>query len=453
MNLGEKLRDAIEKIRNSSSIDKETVKESVKEIQRALISSDVEVSLVLELSKKIEENAFKDLPEKISRKEYVIKTVYDELVKVLGGEETLTPENPKKILLVGLYGQGKTTSAAKLGKYYSKRGKKVGVIAADTFRAAAFEQLKQLSEKANLSFYGNPKEKKAEKVVEEGIKALKQCDLIIVDSAGRSALDKDLVDEIKKINHSLKPDLTILVLSADLGQLAKKQSIAFKETVGVNGILLTKVDGSAKGGGALTACSITRSPVYFIGTGEKLEDLQEFNAQRYLSRIMGYGDLQSLLEKAKEAAEEEAIDPEELLKGEFNLQTFYSQLKATKKMGPLNKVMEMMGLSMQLPKEQMEMTEEKLDNFKVIMDSMTKQEKADPEILNKNRILRIAKGSGTTEEEVRELLKQFKNMKNMFKKFKKLNDEKYLSKLQKKGGMEEIMKGFGKSKKKKFKIR
>ncbi|MDO8538574.1 MAG: signal recognition particle receptor subunit alpha, partial [archaeon] len=450
MNLGEKLRNAVEKIRNSSSLDKETVKEAVKEIQRALISSDVEVSLVLDLSKKIEENAFKDLPEKISRREFVIKTVYDELVKVLGGEKTSTPDNPKRILLCGLYGQGKTTSAGKLGKYYSKRGKKVGLIAADTFRPAAFEQLKQLSEKANLQFFGNPKEKKAEKVVEEGIKKLKECDLIIVDSAGRSALDKELVEEIKKVNHAFKPDYTILVLSADLGQLAKKQSIAFKEAIGVNGILLTKVDGSAKGGGALTACSITRSPVYFIGTGEKLEDLQEFNAQRYLSKIMGYGDLQELLEKAKEASMEEELDPEELLKGEFSLQTFYSQLKATKKMGPLNKVMEMMGLNMQLPKEQMEMTEEKLDKFKVMMDSMTKQEKADPELLNKNRILRIANGSGTSEEEVRELLKQFKNMKNMFRKFKKLNDEKYLSKLQKKGGMEQLLKGMGKTKKKKF---
>src|SRR3989344_5651053 len=291
MGLGEKLRQAIEKIRNSSSLDKETVKEAVKEIQRALISSDVEVSLVLDLSKKIEENAFKDLPAKMSRREFIIKTVYDELAKVLGGEKTLTPENPKRILLIGLYGQGKTSSTGKLGKYYSKRGKKVGVIAADVFRPAAFEQLKQLSEKAHLEFYGNAKEKKAEKIVEEGLKQLKNCDLIIVDSAGRSALDKDLVEEIKKVNKAFKPDFTILVLSADLGQLAKRQSIAFNEAIGVNGILLTKTDGSAKGGGALTACAITKSPVYFIGTGEKLEDLQEFNAQRYLSRIMGYGDL------------------------------------------------------------------------------------------------------------------------------------------------------------------
>ncbi|MFH1256313.1 MAG: signal recognition particle receptor subunit alpha [Candidatus Diapherotrites archaeon] len=447
MGLGEQLRKALERLRNSTVLDKETVKEAVKELQRALIASDVEVKLVLELSKKIEREAFKDLHPSINRKEHIIKTTYDLLSELIGGEGKKAPEKPKKILLVGLFGQGKSTSTAKLAKYYSKRGLKVGMICADSFRPAAFEQLKQLSEKNKIAFYGNPKEKNAAKIVKEGLQELKGFDLVIVDSAGRSALDKELVKEIKEVNSVLKADERWLVLGADVGQIAKKQAQAFHEAVGVNGVIITRMDGSAKGGGALAACNETSAPVYFIGTGEKADDLQEFDSQRFLGRIMGYGDLQALLEKAEEVQEEEELDLEELMKGEFNLDVFYKQLKAARKMGPLNKVMEMMGMGMQVPKEQMELTEEKLDAFKYIMDSMTKEEKLDPEKINKSRIERIAKGSGKSEQDVRELLKHFKQMKNVFKKFRKI-DEKTM----KKGmDMNKMMQMFGK--KKKMKIR
>jgi signal recognition particle subunit SRP54 len=446
MGFGEKLRNAIEKIRNSALLDKETVKEAVKEIQRALISADVQIELVLKLTKKIEEEAFKKLPQGINRREFIVKNTYDILAEALGGEKKLEKE-PERILLVGLYGSGKTTSAAKLAKYYSKRGKKTGLICADTFRPAAFEQLKQLAEKVNVEFFGIEKEKNAAKVVKEGIKKFNEFDLVIVDSAGRSALDEDLVKEIKEVNAELKPDLVLLVLGADIGQIAGKQAKAFNEAVGVNGVMLTKMDGSAKGGGALIACSITNSPVYFIGTGEKMNDLEEFNAVRYLSRIMGYGDLQGLLEKVKEATEEEELDLEELMEKEFNLDVFYKQLKAARKMGPLNKVMELMGLGNQIPKEQMELGEEKLDSFKVIMDSMTKKEKENPDLLNHSRILRIAKGSGKKEEEVRELIKHYKRMKKVFKQMKKLSDPKML---EKKGALEKLMRKFAKQKKIKF---
>lgn len=340
-----------------------------------------------------------------------------------------------------------TTSTIKLAKWYTKRGLKVGVICADTFRVAAFEQLKQLSEKAKIDFFGVQNEKNAAKVVKEGIAHFKGFDLIICDSAGRSGLDEELVKEIKEINRVFEPDQKWIVLSADIGQVAKKQAKAFDEAVKINGVVITKTDGSGKGGGALAACRATNSSVYFIGTGEKIDDFEQFDANRFLSRIMGYGDLGGLLEKARQAQEESEEDLEEIMEKGFTLETFYAQLKAAKKMGPLNKVLEMAGFSQSLPKEAMELGEEKLDGFKVILDSMTKQEKRDPKTLNKSRIERIAKGSGKKEEEVRELLKNYKNMEKMFKQFSGLNEEKI-----KKGGLSGFLKKFS-GKKKKLKIR
>ena len=451
--MGEKLRNALDSIQKARVVDKDAVMEALKEMQRALIAADVEVKLVLELTKKLEKEAFKELPKGLTRKEHIVKLMHDSLVELIGGKEKKEIE-PKKILLVGLYGSGKTTSAVKIAKYYGKRGKKAGVIAADSYRPAAFEQVKQLAEKAKIPYYGNPKEKKAAKIVEQGLKELKEFDVLIVDSAGRNALDKELVKEIKEVGKVLNADQRWLVTGADIGQVAKKQAQAFNEAVDVNGVVITRIDGAAKGGGALAGCAVTGAKVHFIGTGEKIDDLEEFDADRYLGRIMGYGDLAGLLEKAREAGmEEEELSQEELLKGEFNLKIFYQQLKAARKMGPLSKVAEMVGLKMQLPEEVLEQSEEKLDAFKTVMDSMTEQELKEPEVLNKGRIERIAKGSGKREEDVRELIKQYKLMKKMFKKFKKIGSEKQLKKMQKSGGLD-FAKMFGaKVKKKKFRVR
>lgn len=451
---GEKLRNAIEGLKRATVLDKDAIKAAVKEIQRALISADVEVSLVLELSKKIESKAFEELPKGLSRREHIVKITYDSLVELLGGESKNFPENPQKILLVGLFGSGKTTTAGKLGKFYSKRGKNIGIICADTFRPAAFEQLKQLSEKAKLDFFGIETEKNAAKVVLEGLKKFHGKDLIIVDSAGRNALDNSLVEEIKEINSIFKPDQTWLVLGADLGQIAKKQAQAFHEAIGVNGVILTRTDGSAKGGGTLAACNETKAPVYFIGAGEKLEDLEKFEANRFLSKVMGYGDLKGLLEKAMEISEEQDLSPEQLMQEQFNFKTFYQQLKAAKKMGPLGKVAEMMGFSMKIPKEHLDMGQEKLDNFGHIIDSMGEKERLNPELLNKSRIQRIAKGSGTTEQDVRELIKQFKQMQKMLSSFKKIGSEKEIEKMSSGKGLEKLMQKMGmKQKKKKFRLK
>ena len=243
--------------------------------------------------------------------------------------------------------------------------------------------------------------------------------MVIVDSAGRNGLDEELTREIKRVHAAFKPEHTWLVLGADVGQVAKKQAQAFHDSVGVNGVILTRMDGSAKGGGALAACALTQSPVYFLGTGEKADDFEEFEAQRYLSRVMGYGDLKGLLDKIKdlEFDEEKA---KAALEGEFNLQVFYEQLQATKAMGPLDKVMEMMGLKAQLPKEALEVSEKKMNSFKVLMDSMTPQEKTHPELLSHARLERICRGAGRKVEEARELIAHYKKMKKMFKQFSKL---------------------------------
>ena len=452
MGLGETLRKAMDKIQGASIVDKEVVKEVIKEIQRALIAANVDTTTVFALSKKIEERAFGEIKGQLSRREYVTKATYDALVEMLGGKKT--PEEPKRILLCGLFGSGKTTACSKIALYYKKRGKKVGLICADIFRPAAFEQLQTNAKLAGAEFFGIKGEKNAGKVVRQGMKELetKGCNLIICDSAGRSALDDELVKEIKEIDGAFNGEEKWLVMGADLGNLAKKQAQAFHNTVGINGVIITRMDGSSKGGGALVACNETGASVYFISTGEKVGEFEAFDANRYLSRIMGYGDLEGLLEKAKEA-EMENFDPEQLLKGNFNLRMFYEQLKATKKMGPLNKVAEMLGLGVKLPKEMLEQGQEKMDSFKVIIDSMTEQERTQPEVLNRSRIERVAKGAGVKVEDVRELIKQYKQMKKMFKKFKNIQSEKAMKQFGEKGLGDMMRQMQGKKMAKKFRLK
>jgi len=460
MGLGDKLRQAMEKLRTAVFIDRETIKEAVKEIQRALIASDVELNLVLKLSKEIEELSSKEPPKGINQREFVIKTTYDKLIELLGGfGQAVVPENPERILMIGLFGSGKTTSIAKLAKYYQKRGKTIGVICADFSRPAAFEQLEQALKPINVSIHGKPElsgkagNQDIKKVILEGLQAFKEKNLIICDSAGRSGLDEELKKEIQAIHESFKPRHSWLVLSADIGQAAKKQAKAFKESIGVEGILISKMDGSAKGGGALAACHETKAPVLFIGIGEKINDLEEFDAQRYLQRLMGYGDIKGLLEKAQEIKLEEELSPEDLLEKDFNLLVFQKQLKATKQMGPLGKVAEMLGLKASMPSEALELSEQKLKDFEVVMQSMTKKELMDPDLLNKSRIERIAKGSGKKEENIRELIKHYKRMKKMFKSFKELGKglkEKELEKMDM-GKIMQKIKGLGQ--RKKLKIR
>ncbi len=450
MGLGESLRKAMDKIQGAGAIDKEVVKEAIKEMQRALIAANVDITTVLALSKKIEESAFEPAQKGMTQREHIVKITYDALVGVLGGKEA--PQNPKKILLCGLFGSGKTTMTGKLARYYRTRGHKVGVIAADTFRPAAYEQLQTNAKLAEAKFFGIKEEKDPAKIIKKGLEELKECGIIICDSAGRSALDDELVKEIQEIDKAFNAEEKWLVLGADIGNLAKKQAQAFHKAVGVNGVIITKMDGSSKGGGALVACNETGASVYFISTGEKQNDFEGFDANRYLSRIMGYGDLQGLLEKAKEA-EIENLDGEAIMRGELNFKVFYQQLQATKKMGPLNKVAELLGLGTKLPKDMMEQGQEKLDNFKIIIDSMTEKERTQPELMNRARVERIAKGAGKNTEEVRELIKQFKQMKKMFKKFKNIQSEKAMKNFGEKGIGDMLKQMQGRKAMKKFRLK
>jgi len=429
--LSEGLQSSITNLRKAVVIDKKAVKNYTKEIQKTLLSADVQIEQVFELSKRIEDRGLLEKPPgMLSRKENLIRITYEELVNLLGKGEPVEIQDGQKILLVGTQGSGKTTTVAKLGRYFKKKGLHPKLICADTFRPAAYEQLKQLSEEIKLPFYGNPQEKNALNIIKEGIKEFKNEGLILIDSEGRHKLDKELMKDINKIYKEIKPESILLILDGTMGQQAGKEAEAFKNSSRVDGIILTKLDGTAKGGGAISACSATGSGVNFIGTGEHINDFEEFNPEGFVSRLIGFGDLEGLLEKAKEVDFDEKA-AERMMSGKFNMNDIYSQIQQMKKMGPMKQVAGMLPFGAKIPKDLMELQEEKLEKFIYIMDSMTAQEREDPSIIKRERIGRISSGSGTRPEEVRELINYHKKMKKMMRMF---GDERKLKRLMKRLG-------------------
>ncbi|MDD5086766.1 MAG: signal recognition particle protein Srp54 [Candidatus Nanoarchaeia archaeon] len=438
-NLGSSLKNTLSKIAKVIFVDEKLINELIKDIQRALLQADVNVKLVFELTKKIKERALKEeTPSGLTKKEYLVKIVYEELVNFVGKEEGKIEikEKPTKIMLVGLFGSGKTTQAGKLANYYTKRGKKVALVGLDTHRPAAMDQIEQVAKQAKVPVFIDKKQKDPLKIIKDYEKEFKKFDLIIFDTSGRDALSEDLIKEIKEINNEIKAKENLLVISADIGQAAQNQAQAFNESCGITGVIVTKMDGTAKAGGALTACAATDAKIKFIGTGEKLNDLELFKPEGFISRLLGMGDLEALLEKAEEAiSKEEAEDlGKRFLKGEFNLIDLYEQMQAMNKMGPLNKITEMIpGFSqLKLPKDALKVQEGKLKKWKFIMESMSREELEDPDIITSSRIDRIASGSGSNAKEVRELLKQYKQSKKMAKMFKGSNPK----------NMEKMMKRF-----------
>ena len=440
--LGESLKDALQKVAKSIFVDDTLVNELVKELQRALLQSDVNVKLVFGLSQRIRERVLKEeTPGSLTKREHLIKVVYEELVKFLGGEESQidTSAKPTTIMLSGLFGSGKTTTAGKLARYFSKRALKVALVQLDVYRPAAFDQLQQLGKQINVPVFGNKSEKDPLKVYRSCENELKKFDVVIVDTAGRDALSTQLIEELKSVADAIKPKENILIISADIGQAAEKQATAFHEACKITGVIITKLEGTAKGGGALSACAVSGAPVKFIGVGEKIENLERFNPKGFVGRLLGMGDIEALLEKAKEAiTEEEAKDiSEKFLKGEFTLLDLYEQMQAMKKMGPIAKVMDMIpGFGqLKLPKDMLEVQEGKLKKWKFAMDSMTKNELGDPELLTADRIERIAKGAGISSSEVKELIKQYRQSKKVVKMFKGATPKKMQQMLGKMGGM------------------
>jgi len=417
MDLGRSLRQALAKFTGAPVADEKAVKALCRELQRVLISSDVNVKLVFELTKKIENRALDaKLAKGLSLREHVVKVVYEELSGMMG--EKYEPRlSPHKVLLLGLYGSGKTTTAGKLAHFYKSRGLSVGVISCDVDRPAAYEQLQQVSRQCGAAFYGIHGEKDVRKILAEAGGKCKE-DIVIVDSSGRSAFEEDLVSQLKVINNEFAPEEKFLVLSADIGQVAGKQAGQFHEAVGLSGVIITKMDGSGKGGGALSAVAASKAKVAFIGTGEKMDALEPFDAQKFVGRLLGFPDLTALMEKVKKIAEEEKLPDQ--AEEKLTLRVFYEQLKAAKKLGPLSSVFSMLGAA-DVPQDMVRTSEGKLKKFETIINSMTPSEREDASLLrkNKSRIDRIAAGSGTSPDDVRELLQQFEKVNSMFMQFKK----------------------------------
>lgn len=438
--LGESLRTTLAKIAKTGTIDEKSIKEMVRDIQRALLQADVNVKLALKLTREIERRALSEKPASTAgAREHVVKIVYEELVKVLGTPREIKPGRKQTIMMVGLYGQGKTTTTGKLGKWFSKKGLKVGFIAADVHRPAAYEQLKTLAQQSNSLFYGEPDAWKgqekdetemqlgaavAAKIVERGIKELRpKCDVIIVDTAGRDKLEEGLIEEMKQVFEIAKPDEKFLVIDAQVGQQAGPQARAFHEAVQVTGVIVTKLDGTAKGGGALSAVSETQAPVMWVGVGEKIDDLEKFDPARFISRLLGMGDIQTLLEKAQEVVGDDAEEAEDMAKkimtGRFSLVEMRQQMEMLSGMGPLSKVLDMIpGFASargKMQNAQMEETQRKFEQFKVIMSSMTPYEMENPGEIKSSRIRRIARGAGVDSKEVKDLLAYYETSKKTMK--------------------------------------
>jgi len=422
--LGSSLYDAIRKIIRAPVVDAELIKELIRDFQRALLQADVNVQLVMELSQVIEKRALdEELPPGISRKEHVVKVVYDALTAFVGEKPVsleIRPGRQNVLMLIGIQGSGKTTHAAKLARYFQKRGLKPALICADTFRPGAYDQLEQLAESINVDFYGEPDGKDPVKVARNGVKKFSDYEVVLLDTSGRHKEEKSLMVEMQQIARAVKPQEIILVLDGTIGQQASAQAAAFNEATDVGSIIVSKLDGSARGGGALSGVAATGAPIKFIGTGEKIEDLEQFVPGRFIGRLLGMGDIESLVAKVKEAeVEVSEKDINALLSGKFTLTDMYHQLEAMRKMGPLQKVLQMVpGLSYQLPDADLDMAEERMDRFKYIIDSMTPEERDNPKVINASRTRRIARGSGTEEREVRELIKQYNATRKMLRQLK-----------------------------------
>lgn len=431
-NLGTNLKDALKKLAGKTVIDRVAVEELVKDLQRALLQADVNVKQVMQLSQTIKKRSLEEEPPKgVTAREHVLKIVYEELVRLVGGKVEVSLGR-QTILMAGLQGSGKTTTTGKIARYFKKKGLRVGVICADTFRPGAYTQLKTLCDRVQVSCFGDPKETDARKIVAEGLKQLKD-EVIIVDTQGRHALEDELIQEIIDLNELTSATHRWLVLDAALGQQAREQARRFHDAVQIDGVIITKMDGTAKGGGALSAVSETGSGIVFIGAGETIEDLEWFDPDSFISRLLGMGDLKALAEKVQESIKEDDIDVNAMLSGKFTLRDMYKQLEAVNKMGPLKQVLSMLPLGgMDVPTEAVDVTTVKMERYRVIMDSMTSTELDDPTVLNGSRVHRIARGAGASLEEVRELIKYYKMMKRTFKSLK--GGEK---------GMQRLMKKFG----------
>ncbi|MFX0170051.1 MAG: signal recognition particle protein Srp54 [Candidatus Hodarchaeota archaeon] len=424
--LGSALNQAVRKLLRSSIVDEKAVKELVQDLQRALLQADVNVHLVMELTSRIQERSLKEaMAPGISRREYVIKVVNEELTAILGSKTvplTMQPTKSNTYLVVGIQGSGKTTNVVKLAKLLKREGHSVGVVAADTFRPGAYDQLKQLAERAEVPCFGDPKEQDAIKIAKKGVKHFEseKTQVILVDTAGRHKEEEGLIREMKQIAKAVNPNEIILVVDGTLGQQASSQAAAFNAATPIGSIIVTKLDGSARGGGALSAVAATGAPIKYIGTGEKVNDLEKFQPTKFVGQLLGMADFESLLKKVQEA---EAMPDKDLAKallsGKFTLKDMMVQMEAMGNVGSIGKILSMLGLGYKVPEELQEVAAENIEKWKVIMKSMTQDELENPKVIRSSRIQRIARGSGTQQKDVKELLKQYQQSRKFIKQIRK----------------------------------
>ncbi len=409
--LGKSLRGVLQRIARGSTVDEALLSEVVRDIQRALLQADVNVQLAIDLTQRVKRRATEEKPPAgASVRDFLIRIIYEEVRGILGKDRPFDLR-PRKILLAGLFGQGKTTTAGKLARYFQKKGIRVGLVAADVHRPAAVDQLEQLATKVGCDFYANRAEHRAEKIVTEALEKFPPHLAVIVDTAGRSGIDAELVEELKRVRTALQPDEVLLVLDAAMGQAAGRSAEAFHKAVGLTGVILTKLDGSAKGGGALSAVAVSGAPILFIGTGEHLDELERFEPTRFVSRLLGMGDIQTLLERFEELSDKEAAEnaAKRLMTGHFTLRDMRTQLDSIGQMGPFSKLLSLFPTmsGSKIDSAAVDATQTRLRRFRTILDSMTPEELDDPQVIKTDRIHRIARGSGQRPQEVRALLKQF----------------------------------------------
>ncbi|MCI4350293.1 MAG: signal recognition particle protein Srp54 [Thermoplasmata archaeon] len=409
--LGKSLRGVLQKIARGSTVDAAMLDEVSRDIQRALLQADVNVQLAIELTQRVRNRARDEKPPAGANvRDFLVRIIYEEIRRILGKDRAFDLK-PRRILLAGLFGQGKTTTAGKLARFFQKKGIRVGLVAADVHRPAAIDQLEQVAKKVGCEFYANRAERRAEVIVTEALSAFPPHFTVIVDTAGRSGIDPDLIEELKRVRTALKPDEVLLVLDAAMGQSAGRSAKAFHEAVGLTGVILTKLDGSAKGGGALSAVATSGAPIVFIGVGEHMDDVERFDPTRFVSRLLGMGDIQTLLERFDELADKEEAEKaaEHLMTGRFTLKDMRTQIDSIGQMGSFSKLLSLFpGFGgAKIDEGQLGATQERLKRFRAILDSINPEELENPQLIKGDRIHRIARGSGQKSQEVRALLKYY----------------------------------------------
>ena len=414
---------AIGRLKGKRKLDEAEMKELSKSIRRALLEADFNVRQSKEITARLEERMIEEEPlPGINLQTHAMNIIYTELVRLLGPPREIRPHN-QTILMVGLYGQGKTTTTAKLAEWWRRRhGVKVAVIEADVQRPGAYEQLKQLLADSSVEVYGEPDNKNAEEIVRNGLAKVGNADVVIVDTAGRDRLDDELQAELERIHKVANATERFLVIDAQVGQAAGPVAAGFHDLGGVSGVIVSKLDGTARGGGALSAVATTGAPIVFIGEGEKVADLEKFESARFISRLLGMGDIRGLIDIAPESLDqEEAMRlTERMMSGRFTLNDMYKQMEMMSKIGTIDKIVSHLPSSFfgglgAMDRKQKEEMQGNLERFRVIMDSMTEDEKNEPNILKAARIRRIARGSGVKEKNVRELLAQWNRSRKMMK--------------------------------------